>query len=305
MTLNLVGRAVTTAALVLTLTAGNLHAQDEVIGSRTQVAFDQPEAWAMKYFTSMTLLNGLDVHEPLPPGSIQIGAEIGWLPRLSTVQQRVGFFGSAPQDLNKAPFFVRPRVTIALPGRFSFTAAGVPPVRSFGITPRLAAVSLAHPIYDRDGLMIGWRAGGQVGTVTGSFTCGPAMVAAGLDTPANPEGCVAPSSDTATLRYGGVAIDISRRAGRAWTPHASVGVNYMSTVYQINAVTDEYIDHNRLDTHGLTVAASAGIGYAMTKRLTVAADVFYSPLTVRRRFDAPRSIDGALNARALVLYRLR
>src|SRR5689334_4242843 len=49
--------------------------------------FDRPEAWALKYFASSTLLNGLQPPEPLSErpaiGSVTLGLEVGWLPRLN------------------------------------------------------------------------------------------------------------------------------------------------------------------------------------------------------------------------------
>jgi hypothetical protein len=299
-------RAVGLAAVLTVAAAATLAAQDEVIAPSLHVSFDRPEAWALKYFTSITLMNGLDVRESLPPGAILVGAEVGWVPSLTDAQQRVGFFGTTPNDLNKAPFFVRPRVSVGLPAKFSLTAAGVPPVRSYGVTPRLVSAAIGRPFYEGESWVAGWHGVGQLGTVTGAFTCGTKMVTAGVDSPDNPEGCLAPSSDVAKLRYVGGTIDVGRRAGNGrWTPHASVGLTYMSAVFQTNAVTDEYVDHTRLDTHGLIASGSAGLGVALTRRLGVAADVFYSPLTVHRTVAAPRTIDGAFNARALITYRLR
>jgi hypothetical protein len=76
------------------------------------LAFDRPEAWALKYFISTTTLSGLDTPEGARTGSISLGLEGGWIPTLTATQQRVGFNGTAPQDLNKAPLMLRPRLTI-------------------------------------------------------------------------------------------------------------------------------------------------------------------------------------------------
>jgi hypothetical protein len=46
-----------------------------------QIAFDRPEAWAMKYFTSATTLSGLTTPDRPQPGSLAIQFESGWLPR--------------------------------------------------------------------------------------------------------------------------------------------------------------------------------------------------------------------------------
>ena len=54
----------------------------------------------------------------------------------------------------------------------------------------------------------------------------------------------------------------------------------------------------------MTFSVSSGAGYPLTDRVTVTVDVFLSPLTVRRTFDAPSSIDGLFNARGLLSYRV-
>src|SRR4051812_10563314 len=73
--------------------------------------FDRPEAWALKYFASATLMNGLQPPEPLferrATGSVTLGLEAGWLPRLNTERARVGFTGKKEEDLNKIPGIVR------------------------------------------------------------------------------------------------------------------------------------------------------------------------------------------------------
>jgi hypothetical protein len=292
-------------ALVIELAAGRVAAQPAVVAPVESLSFDRPEAWAMKYFASASLLEGLQSPEKLPSGSVRVGVEIGWLPRLSTAQERVGFFGTSPDDLNKAPVFGRPRVTVSLPRAFSLTVAGTPPVRAFGITPKLIAGALQRPVLDRGGWVVGWRAAGQSGTVTGAFTCWADLVARGPDSPDNPEGCVAESSDTVTLRYVGGAIDAARRVtGSRWVPQASAGVTYVDSVFQVNAPTKGFLDRTRLESRGAAFSASLGLTYAMTGRLAIGGEVFYSPLTVQRGIGAPRTIDGLLNARALLTYRV-
>jgi hypothetical protein len=54
---------------------------------------------------------------------------------LSAAQQRVAFNGTTPEDLNRAPVFLRPRLAIGLPHRLSIIAAVDPPIRAFGVTP--------------------------------------------------------------------------------------------------------------------------------------------------------------------------
>jgi hypothetical protein len=271
-----------------------------------QLRFDRPEAWAMTYVTSTTLLSGLDAPDETRAGSVTIGLETGWLPRLDADQQRVGYYGTTRQDLNKAPIVLRPRVRIGLPWRLALVAAVVPPVRSFGVTPRLVAASLEGPLLGRDAWTLGWRAYGQLGTITSAVTCSADMLGFPLGSANNRLGCETESADVATLRYAGAELRAARRIARlgGLMPHIAAGVNLIDGAFQANARLFGYVDRTRLESRGVTFSLSTGVGYPLTRRVTIAADAFYSPLTVQRTFDAPRSTDPLVNARALISYRV-
>lgn len=290
-------------ATMLTLTATSAAAltTDE---PAQRLTFDRPEAWALTYFVSSTMLSGLDVPGNHQPGSITVGLEAGWLPTLSTAQQRVGFNGSAVQDLNKAPIMIRPRVTVGLPGRIAFTAAGNPPIRSFGVTPRLVSGAIDWAMIDRPDWRFALRGHGQTGTVTSAFTCPMSVVNLPPGSAGNPSGCTSESADVATLRYAGLELAASHRLG-AITPHVAVGVNYINSRYEVRAQAYGRPDNDLLETAGWTMSTSAGVGYALTDRLSIVADAFYSPLMVRRTQEAPRTLDAFVNARGLIVYRMR
>ena len=301
----LVGYSAACAALTIVVLSSPAAAQT-VINPVDHMAFDRPESWALAYFASAMLPSGLETPQTRTPGSVSLGLEFGWLPRLSAAQQLVGFNGTAPNDLNKAPLFLRPRVTIALPARLSVIVAAVPPVRSFGVTPKLFTLGLERPVYESPAWAAGLRVFGQVGTVQGAYTCPKSVLAFPSGSPGNPEGCQALSSDTATLRYAGGEASVAYRPGapHGFSPHAAVGLTYMNLEFQVNALTG-VIDHTKLLSHGTTVFGSAGISRPLTSRLTLGIDVFYSPLSVQRDTAASVQTDGLLNVRALVTYRLR
>jgi hypothetical protein len=268
------------------------------------IAFDRPEAWAMKYFTSATALSGLSTPDQRGPGSVAVQFEGGWLPSLSAAQQRVGFNGTSPEDLNQTPVVMRPRVTVGLPHHLSITAAFDPPVRAFGVTPRLIALGLDGVMHDSGTWRFGWRAHGQVGTVTAAITCPPGIASFAPGSANNPAGCSAESSDVTTLRYAGLEWQVARRISRRFVPHAAVSANIVDTVFQTGAIVYGQPDRTRLQTRGVTVGASAGAGYQMSERFSLALDLFYSPLTVRRSASSPSTMDSLLNARGLVSYRV-
>src|SRR4051812_26102863 len=84
-------------------------------GRNYHVGFERPESWGLKYFASTTLLSGLKPPEPVEghkTGSINVGFEIDWLPTLDEGQRRIGFNGTAVQDLNQSPILARPVVRV-------------------------------------------------------------------------------------------------------------------------------------------------------------------------------------------------
>ena len=290
---------------------GAAIAQTNVRTTVQHVNFDSPEAWALKYFTSTTMLSGLQPPErPIEErrfGSIAVGLELGWLPALSPEQARVGFGGKKEEDLNKAPIFARPRVTVGLPWRFSLIAAAPPTLRVFGVAPHLFALGLERPILERDQSRLDWRASGQLGSVNGAFTCPNSALGFPSGSPNNPTGCIARSSDTISLRYAGTELQFAHRIPRIprLTPHVAAGVNFIDGVVQVNAPLERFLDRTRLWTHGTTFSGSVGASYSLTRRVAFVVDAFYSPLGVQRSPTVPRANDGLFNVRALLGYNLR
>jgi hypothetical protein len=140
--------------------------------------------------------------------------------------------------------------------------------------------------------------------VTAAFTCPANVVPFAPGSTNNPAGCTAESSDVTTLRYAGVELQAAPCIGDRFAPHAAAGANLVDNVFQTNAQTYGQPDHTRLHATGVTLMASAGIGYTVTERVTIAADLFYAPLTVRRTASSASTIDPMINARALISYRV-
>jgi hypothetical protein len=272
-----------------------------------QLAFTRPESWALAHFTAATLLSGLETPATRKLGDVSLGLEFGWLPSLTPTQELVGFNGIDSLDLNHAPFLPRPRVTIGLPAHFAVIVAAVPPVPMYGLKAALLAVGLERPIVEKPSWTFGLRGYGQVGWVRGAYTCPASVLAFPPGSPQNIMGCDAKSSDTASLRYVGGEASVSYRteASSRFSPHASIGINYMDVGFQVDALTYGYLDHTHYLSHGTTVSTSAGVSYRLTSRFDMGFDMFYSPLSVRRGLLAPLQQDGFFNIRALVTYRLR
>lgn len=226
---------------------------------------------------------------------------------LDTARQRVGFNGTIQEDLNQAPLFARPQITVGLSGRLALTLAGVPPVRTFGVTARLFAAGLGWTIRDGERWAVTGRAHGQVGSVTATITCPSDVLASEPGSPGNPRGCEARSSDVTSLDYLSVELDVARRLARLprLTPRGSIGLTFVDGAFQTNALTFGVLDRTRLEARGITYFATLGVDWTLTHRLGLAVDALYAPLRIRRPSDPSPSIDGLLTLRGLVTYRVR
>jgi len=258
----------------------------------------------MSYFTSLSLLAGLGPPYRREPGSVEAALELGWIPALSKRQRRVGFNGTKEEDLNKAPIFARPRLTIGLPWSAALTLAYIPPVRLFGVKPNLFAFAVERPIYDSRPWTVGLRAYGQIGDVEGAFTCPKEAARSRPGSPQNPLGCQGESSDTATQRSGGLELTGAYRLehARGLTPYIAVAGNFLDTRFQVDAVEVGVRDRTRLLANTWTFSASGGVVYPLGEKMRLSVGVFYSPLWVRRPPATSSHLDGVLNVRALATY---
>jgi hypothetical protein len=275
------------------------------------VGFDDPEGWALKYFTSATMVSGLPPEpqgaEQTPFKSITLGLEEDWLPTLSAARARVGFAGTKNEDLNKAPVLVRPVVRVALPWQLSVVVTAPPPFTAFGITPRLFALGFERPIFEQGPWRLRARLSGQTGFAKGAFTCPHSVLSFAPGSDQNPTGCIGESSDKANLRYVGAEVQASYRIPgmRKLSLHAAEGINFVDSYFQVNAALNTGDDHTRLWTRGKTFTTTFGASYLFTDRVAFTVDGFYTPLWVQRDPTMPVANDGLFNVRALVSYSFR
>ncbi len=296
--------------LALWLIAGTATAQT-VIDLTEDLDSDRPEAWSMRYFTSISLLSGLGSPEAMTPGSWEIGFEGGWVPSLSETERRVGFDGRKTEDLNKTSVFGRPRVTIGLPKKFSLTLAYAPPVEVGGVKPNLISAAIGRPFHVGDSWRFGWRLYGQTGTIKGDFTCDSDTVAAGNDPQRNPFRCEAVSNDEVSVDYASFEISTARRSESPFEPHFSVAVNFLDTEFQVNALYFGVIDRTLQRADDTTVSLTAGLSYRATDKWRLTGELFYSPLGDVSRRDSPTSntftsgSEELFNVRGMISYRVR
>ena len=169
-------------------------------------------------------------------------------------ERRVGFNGTKVEDMNRVDVMPRPRLAVGLPGDLTLELAWVPPIEVEGVTPNLLAVAVERPVFDRQRLILGLRAHGQLGGTEGDYTCSEHDASYPPGSEDNPFGCEAPSSDTATLDTLGFGLTGGYRIGgdRGATLHFGAFANHMDREFQVDALTYGLRDRTRLVTDGWT-----------------------------------------------------
>jgi len=294
------------ALLALALLPGVARGQ-EVLEFRERLDFDRPEAWAMKYFSSVAQPTGFGAPESRPPGALEVGLEAGWVPALSEEERRVGFNGSKVEDLNKTSAFGRLRLSVGLPADFSLSLGWVPPVEVGGVETNLYSLALARPLLANRFWSLGLRLHAQRGTLEGDITCTREEARLAPGSPGNPFGCEGPSRDRMTVRQAGLELAASfypEGEGRL-VPHLAVTVSYLDPEFQVDAVYSGLRDRTLETTHGTTWSLAGGLTWAATERTRVGVEAFYAPLDIVRRPGASRQSEDLWNARALVRVRVR
>jgi hypothetical protein len=278
-----------------------------VIDLVEEMDFDRPESWALKYFTSASLLTGLGPVEERTTGSIDLGFEVMSIPHLDTEQRTVGFNGQKEEELNRSPAWARLRATFGIGAGFELTLAAVPPLEVDGVKANLYAAALARPLWQGQRSSLGLRLHAQTGDVEGDFTCTSADAANPPGSPDNLFGCEAESSDQVTLDYYGAELVWSRSFAGARKPaiHLSASVQEMDLEFQVDAQTFGFLDRTLLLSDGSTWSVAAGTSFALGQQNRLGIEIFYSPLDVLRPGATASENDGLLNLRFLLTRRLR
>ena len=266
------------------------------------ISFERPEAWGLKYFASVSLLSGLPAllrSEESHAGTVTLSLEMDWLPQLNAGQQRIGFDGTVPEGLNKAPIFARPVIRVQLPRKFVVLVAAPPPIELFGVRTHLLAFGVERLLVERGLWTIAWRGYGQVGSVKGAFTCPDSVLGFASGSAGTPDELHRPIGGR---RYAAVCGDRIRRVPQAAetsqiAPHAAVGGSFLDTAFQTHARVVAGLDETRLWTRGGIFSTSGGVTYLVSRRTAVTVDAFYTPLWVRREAGGPRTNDGLFNVR--------
>lgn len=300
---NRLTHATLSAAAAIAILAAAAPGSTQVIDDVDHLDRDRPEAWAMTYFNSVSLLTGLGAPEARPAWSFELGLELDTIPQLNEDQRRIGFGGTKVEDLNRLPVFFRPRLTIGMPAQLSLDVSWVPPVELRGVTSNLFALGLERPFYRAGPLVLGGRLYGQIGRIEGDFTCTEEEASHPPGSPDNIWGCEAPSNDELTLNHVGIAFTGGYRLGRT-TFHWGLAANYMDMEFQVDALTDGLLDRTLLLADGWTWSVNGGASWRLGRSLSLAAELFYSPLEVTRPPSTSSENDPLFNLRTMLRIRL-
>jgi hypothetical protein len=293
------GRMIRSTWMVLVALALAVPAPAQVIEGVEELDWDRPEAWAMKYFNSVSILTGLGPPVAREPWTFSVGLEFDTIPRLSEDQRRIGFGGVKVEEINRLPAIFRPRVTVGLPAKISLDVAWVPPIELRGVKSNLLAIGLERPVYSAGPWTLGIRVYGQLGEIEGDFTCSEDDASFPPGSPGNIWGCEAPSEDELTLNYVGAAITGGYRLKKT-DFHWGLAANYMDMEFQVDAVTYGVIDRSLLLADGWTWSFNGGASWRLGGRFSLSAEVFYSPLSVVRPPSTTQENDPLLNLRTML-----
>jgi len=293
-----VARNLRTALFVLV--AAGLPASAQTTGET--IAFDRPEAWALKYFAAVTTFTPMQAPRLRAPGTVEFAIEGGWVPYLTDVERTVGFMGTKTEDLNKTPFYGRPRVLVGLPAGFSVEAGWVPPIVLHGAKANLFDAAIERPFFDKPGGSLGLRAYGQFGHAYGDYTCPADSVLSAPGSSGNPYSCEASSTDVANLNYAGAALTGGVRLAETVRLHFAGGATYNDLQFQVGAYWNGTADNTLLMTHGWTGWGAAGVDVALGAHASLSAEAFYSPLSVVRPPSTSSQNDGLFNIRGAIRW---
>ena len=271
--------------------------------------FDAPESWAMKYFSSASLLTALGPVAARDAGEIELALEGIWIPPLSEDERRVGFGGFKVEDINRSELVGRVRAAFGVGAKTSLVVGVVPPVEVEGVEALLVAVAVERPFFERERWSLGWRVFGQTGDVEGDFTCTAEDASFPPGSPGNLFGCHAPSQDEVSLEYLGVGLEAGFRVAERWVLHFGGSAQEHDLEFQVDAFTYDLHDRTLQITEGDTWAATLGtlVTLGERERWSLSVEALYTPLDRRRlrNPESPTIEEELLHVRGALRWRVR
>lgn len=257
-------------------------------------AFESPEGWAMAYTLASALNLGTGPSEHRGVFTWKLEAELASIPHLSKEQQRVGFGGFKPEDMNKSPVFGRARVSVALPAAVTAEISWTPPLEIDGAKPEsLFGLALERELISVDS----WRLGGRLHAVRGhasaDVTCSRKVASHEPGSMSNPLGCSGPSVDRLRMHQQGAELMLSRSMfdGRV-QPFVAYATTRFRPFVEVEAPLFDAMHFWELQSSGTVDTFTLGARVAIRSVWQSSAAFSYTPLSVARpRMDNRQNDD--------------
>ena len=268
-----VSRSVLSIA-VIALSVAHASAQGRV---RERHDFDDPEGRLIGFYSAALVFSPLGVPERARTWALDAGAEVAYIPHLSTSQRTA--FQDKPEATNLAPVFPRPRVSLALPVGVNAQLAWVPPIRVFDVEANLFSVSITRALEPR-GWTVAPRLIAMWGKVRGSITCFEdlreseniyyATVCHGRD-----------SDDHFKPQHFAGEVLVSRQMPRLpFVPYAGIGVLREKTTFDIGVIRPDGSrdpDHPILELRATRAYGFLGGTVNAWRNTRFTSELFYAP----------------------------
>ena len=273
----------------------------------SRLASDAPEAWAMFFYASAASFAGVGTPRQRELWSVEAFLDLGDIPHLGPDERTVGFDGTKQEDLNKAPLYGRPGLTLGLPWDVSFSIGYIPPVKVFGLRANLVSMAIERPLLQHGPWSSGLRVHTQFGQVRGAYTCPGRVLKFEPGSDGNPYGCEQESNDTAIQRTLGFEMSGSYRIDSLYRaePYLILGANYLNTEFHVHGLEFGEKDRTRLAADTWALSLGGGITIPVGDRVHLGLGVQYVPLYVAQPPDPRSESDSMIQVRGEISYRLR
>jgi hypothetical protein len=295
-------------ALISTTISSAVFAQAPESGYDFE-AFDSPEGWAMAHNLASALNLGTGPAEHRGVFSWKIEAELASIPHLSKAQQRVGFGGFKPEDMNKSPVFGRARVSVALPAAVTAELSWTPPLEIDGAKPEsLFGLALERELVSVGPWSLGVRLHAVRGHASADVTCSRDVASQAPGSPSNLFGCSGPSVDRLRMDQQGAEVMLSRSLldGRL-QPFVAYATTHFRPFVEVEAPLFDSLHFWELQSSGSVDTLTLGARVAITPVWQSSVAFSYTPLSVIRPRMDNRQHDDFWSLRVSVarLSRLR
>lgn len=252
--------------------------------SAQEVSFESPEGWAMAYTSTSTFNLGHNPPNAVDLGDMKLSATLSSIPRLSELQQRVGFGGAKDEDLNKSPVFGRIRFGVGLIWDTTLELSWTPPIEISGAQPQgVWGAAISRPVIQGDNLNLGVRLFATTGDVEADVTCSGDRVNTEPYSPGNTVGCIGASKDRLSVDHMGAEAILSYENLKSGiTPWFSFASTRVDSSVKIDAPLSSGRELATIRSDGTVQTYSLGFSFNIGERQMISLATSYTPLDVER-----------------------